>query len=233
VGTVNIGSRAPTCLTFYCGAAREGLTAIHDRRPRSGHVSDQKTDLKIRPRDHIPNTRTSIPKQNLGRIAAAPKVRPVRACTKMLLEKTNPRGRKTTEPSISIIHYTRVLYTHSAGPRLLFKGSQNVSCQSPRRQGAAFSLRCAGPDPCYVTGGRWRPRGNYVAAQLSRSFLAVYRFPDEPSTDDRATVFTVHQDRASVNKLLIDRHGITTTTTTAEATGHPNNYASALTFNFA
>jgi hypothetical protein len=49
VGTANVSSRAPACLTFYCGAAREGATAIHDRHPRSGRVSDRETNPEIRP----------------------------------------------------------------------------------------------------------------------------------------------------------------------------------------
>jgi hypothetical protein len=49
VGTANVGYRTPACLTFYCGAAREGPTAIHGRRPRSGRVSDRETDPEIRP----------------------------------------------------------------------------------------------------------------------------------------------------------------------------------------
>jgi hypothetical protein len=49
VGTANVGSHAPACLTFYFGAAWEGATAIHGRRPRSGRVSDWETDPKIRP----------------------------------------------------------------------------------------------------------------------------------------------------------------------------------------
>jgi hypothetical protein len=56
VGTANVGSRAPACLTFYCDAAREGAHCHTRQTPpirarlgsgnRSGDLSG----------DHIPNT---------------------------------------------------------------------------------------------------------------------------------------------------------------------------------
>jgi hypothetical protein len=47
VGMVNVGSRAPACPLFI-GALRErGPTAIHGRRPRSGHGLDQFPDPEI------------------------------------------------------------------------------------------------------------------------------------------------------------------------------------------
>jgi hypothetical protein len=55
VGTTNVGSRALACLTFIVTLRERGPTAIHDRRPRSGRVSDRETDPEIRPGDHIPN----------------------------------------------------------------------------------------------------------------------------------------------------------------------------------
>jgi hypothetical protein len=55
VGTTNVGFRAPTCLTFYCGAAREGAHC-HTRQARlirarlgSGNRSGDPSG------DHIPN----------------------------------------------------------------------------------------------------------------------------------------------------------------------------------
>jgi hypothetical protein len=51
VGTVNVGFRALTCLTFYCGAAREGAHCHTRQAPRSGRISDRKTDLEIRPEE--------------------------------------------------------------------------------------------------------------------------------------------------------------------------------------
>jgi hypothetical protein len=43
---------------FIVALRERGPTAIHDRRPRSGRVSDRETDPEIRLGDHIPNTRT-------------------------------------------------------------------------------------------------------------------------------------------------------------------------------
>jgi hypothetical protein len=40
---------------FIVALRERGPTAIHGRRPRSGRVSDRKTDPEIRPGDHIPN----------------------------------------------------------------------------------------------------------------------------------------------------------------------------------
>jgi hypothetical protein len=41
VGTVNVGSRAPTCPPFIVALRERGSTAIHGKRPRSGCGSDQ------------------------------------------------------------------------------------------------------------------------------------------------------------------------------------------------
>jgi hypothetical protein len=40
VGTVNVGSRAPTCLPFIVVLRERGSTAIRGKRPRSGRGSD-------------------------------------------------------------------------------------------------------------------------------------------------------------------------------------------------
>jgi hypothetical protein len=56
VGTVNVDSRAPACLTFIWRCARRGPLPQNGRRPRSGRVSDRETDPEILPGDHIPNT---------------------------------------------------------------------------------------------------------------------------------------------------------------------------------
>jgi hypothetical protein len=46
----------PRLVSPFIVALRErGPAAIHGKRPRSGHVSDQETDPEIRPEDHIPN----------------------------------------------------------------------------------------------------------------------------------------------------------------------------------
>jgi hypothetical protein len=47
VGTVNVGSRAPTCPPFIVALHERGLTAIHGRRPRSGRGSDRFPDPEI------------------------------------------------------------------------------------------------------------------------------------------------------------------------------------------
>jgi hypothetical protein len=47
VGTANVGSRAPACLTFYMALREGGPTATNGRRPQSGRVSDRKTDPEI------------------------------------------------------------------------------------------------------------------------------------------------------------------------------------------
>jgi hypothetical protein len=47
VGTVNIGSRAPACPPFIVALRERGPTAIHSKRPRSGHVLDRFPDPKI------------------------------------------------------------------------------------------------------------------------------------------------------------------------------------------
>jgi hypothetical protein len=49
VDTTNVGSRAPTCLTFYMALCEGRPTTTNGRRPRSGRVSDQETDLEIAP----------------------------------------------------------------------------------------------------------------------------------------------------------------------------------------
>jgi hypothetical protein len=49
VGTANVGSRAPTCLTFYMALREGGPTATNDGRLQSERVSDQETDSKITP----------------------------------------------------------------------------------------------------------------------------------------------------------------------------------------
>jgi hypothetical protein len=61
VGTVNVGSRAPACLTFIWRCARGGPLPQNGRRPRSGRVSDRKTDPEILPGDHIPNNPMNSP----------------------------------------------------------------------------------------------------------------------------------------------------------------------------
>jgi hypothetical protein len=53
---VNVGSRAPACLTFIWRCVRGGPLPQNGRRPRSGRVSDRKTDPEILPGDHIPNS---------------------------------------------------------------------------------------------------------------------------------------------------------------------------------
>jgi hypothetical protein len=58
VNTTNVRSRAPACLTFYCGAAREGAHCHTRQAPRSGRVSNRETNPKIRSGDHIPNSLT-------------------------------------------------------------------------------------------------------------------------------------------------------------------------------
>jgi hypothetical protein len=58
VDTVNVGSRAPTCPPFNIALRERGLTAIQDKRPRSGHRLDwfsNPGDLFKKKRDHIPN----------------------------------------------------------------------------------------------------------------------------------------------------------------------------------
>jgi hypothetical protein len=47
VGTVNIGSRAPTCPPFIVALRERGSTAIHGKRPRSGCGSDQFLNSEI------------------------------------------------------------------------------------------------------------------------------------------------------------------------------------------
>jgi hypothetical protein len=47
VGTVNVGSRAPACSPFIVALCERGPTAIHGKRPRSGHGSDQFPDPEI------------------------------------------------------------------------------------------------------------------------------------------------------------------------------------------
>jgi hypothetical protein len=47
VGTVNVSSRAPACLTFIVALRERGLTAIHDNRPRSGRGLDRFPDPEI------------------------------------------------------------------------------------------------------------------------------------------------------------------------------------------
>jgi hypothetical protein len=47
VGTVNIGSRAPTCPPFIVALCERGPTVIHGRRPRSGRESDRFPDPEI------------------------------------------------------------------------------------------------------------------------------------------------------------------------------------------
>jgi hypothetical protein len=49
VGTTNVGSRAPACLTFYMALREGGPTVTNDRRPRSGRVLDRETDPEIAP----------------------------------------------------------------------------------------------------------------------------------------------------------------------------------------
>jgi hypothetical protein len=53
-----------SCLTspFIVALRERGPTAIHDRYPRSGRVSDRKINPEIRPEDHIPNTSGSNPR---------------------------------------------------------------------------------------------------------------------------------------------------------------------------
>jgi hypothetical protein len=41
VGTVNVGSRAPTCPPFIVALRERWPTGIHGKRPRSGRGSDQ------------------------------------------------------------------------------------------------------------------------------------------------------------------------------------------------
>jgi hypothetical protein len=41
VGTVNVDSRAPACPPFIIALCERGFTAIQDKRPQSGHRSDQ------------------------------------------------------------------------------------------------------------------------------------------------------------------------------------------------
>jgi hypothetical protein len=47
VGTMNVGSRASACPPFIVMLRERGPTAIHDRRPRSGHGSNLFLDLEI------------------------------------------------------------------------------------------------------------------------------------------------------------------------------------------
>jgi hypothetical protein len=47
VGTVNVGSRAPTCPPFIVALRERGHTAIHDSRPRSERGSNQFSDPEI------------------------------------------------------------------------------------------------------------------------------------------------------------------------------------------
>jgi hypothetical protein len=47
VGTTNVGFRAPACPPFIVALCERKLTAIHDRRPRSGRGSDQFSDPEI------------------------------------------------------------------------------------------------------------------------------------------------------------------------------------------
>jgi hypothetical protein len=57
VGTANVGFRAPACLTFYCGAAREGAHCHTRQAPpirtrlRSGNRSGDPSGG-----DHIPSS---------------------------------------------------------------------------------------------------------------------------------------------------------------------------------
>jgi hypothetical protein len=47
MGTANVGSHAPACPLFIVALRERGLTAIHDRHPRSGHGSDRFPDSEI------------------------------------------------------------------------------------------------------------------------------------------------------------------------------------------
>jgi hypothetical protein len=61
VGTTNVGFRAPACLTFYCGAVKEGAHCHTRQTPlirahlRSGNRSKDPSGG-----DHIPNNDCSI-----------------------------------------------------------------------------------------------------------------------------------------------------------------------------
>jgi hypothetical protein len=47
VGTTNVSFRAPACPPFIMALRERGPTAIHGRRPRSGHGSDRFSDPEI------------------------------------------------------------------------------------------------------------------------------------------------------------------------------------------
>jgi hypothetical protein len=47
VGTVNVGSRAPTCPPFIVALRERGPTVIHGKRPRLRRGSDRFSDLEI------------------------------------------------------------------------------------------------------------------------------------------------------------------------------------------
>jgi hypothetical protein len=57
VGTANVGFRAPACLTFYCGAAREGVHC-HTRQapPIRARLGSGNRSGDPSGGDHIPNT---------------------------------------------------------------------------------------------------------------------------------------------------------------------------------
>jgi hypothetical protein len=48
MGTVNVGSRAPVCPPFIVVLRERGSTAMHGRRPQSGHRLDRFPDPEIR-----------------------------------------------------------------------------------------------------------------------------------------------------------------------------------------